>query len=108
MQCSGQYAVAPEGKANHYFELEAAQRKVPFSLKRPPAYFAQWLSLPEPGEKFHTCRTVDFLARLMQSAARDNFSAMEPTMKYRRLPIEAEAPEQLGYERVRFNLAESS
>src|SRR4051794_41134115 len=33
---------------------------------------------------------------------------MEPNIKYRRLPIEAEAPEQLGYERVRFNLAESS
>lgn len=33
---------------------------------------------------------------------------MEPNMKYRRLPIEAEAPEQLAGNRVRFNLAESS
>jgi aspartate/methionine/tyrosine aminotransferase len=33
---------------------------------------------------------------------------MEANIKYRRLPIEAEAPEQLRYERVRFNLAESS
>lgn len=29
-------------------------------------------------------------------------------MKYIRMPIEAESPEQLGYDRIRFNLAESS
>lgn len=29
-------------------------------------------------------------------------------MRYRRLPIEIESPEQFGYERIRFNLAESS
>ena len=29
-------------------------------------------------------------------------------IRYRRLPIEAESPEQFGYERIRFNLAESS
>ncbi len=29
-------------------------------------------------------------------------------MHYRRMPIEAESPEQFGYERIRFNLAESS
>ncbi|MFN8630526.1 MAG: pyridoxal phosphate-dependent aminotransferase [Chloroflexota bacterium] len=29
-------------------------------------------------------------------------------MRYRRMPIEAESPEQLGYGRIRFNLAESS
>ena len=29
-------------------------------------------------------------------------------MQYRRMPIEAESPEQLGYGRIRFNLAESS
>jgi aspartate/methionine/tyrosine aminotransferase len=29
-------------------------------------------------------------------------------MRYRRMPIEAESPEQLGYGRIRYNLAESS
>ena len=29
-------------------------------------------------------------------------------MKYRRMPIEAESPEQFGYERIRYNLTESS
>ncbi len=29
-------------------------------------------------------------------------------MDYRRMPIEIESPEQLGYERIRCNLAESS
>jgi aspartate/methionine/tyrosine aminotransferase len=29
-------------------------------------------------------------------------------VKYRRMPIEEESPEQLGYERIRFNLTESS
>ncbi|MEO8208619.1 MAG: pyridoxal phosphate-dependent aminotransferase [Chloroflexota bacterium] len=29
-------------------------------------------------------------------------------MRYRRLPIEIESPEQFGYDRIRFNLAESS
>ncbi len=29
-------------------------------------------------------------------------------MDYRRMPIEAESPEQFGYERIRYNLAESS
>ena len=29
-------------------------------------------------------------------------------MKYRRMPIEEESPEQLGYDRIRFNLTESS
>jgi aspartate/methionine/tyrosine aminotransferase len=29
-------------------------------------------------------------------------------MDYRRMPIEAESPEQFGYDRIRFNLAESS
>ena len=29
-------------------------------------------------------------------------------MRYRRMPIEAESPEQLGYGRIRCNLAESS
>lgn len=29
-------------------------------------------------------------------------------MKYRRMPIEEESPEQLGYERIRYNLTESS
>lgn len=29
-------------------------------------------------------------------------------LRYRRMPIEAESPEQLGYGRIRFNLAESS
>ena len=33
---------------------------------------------------------------------------MEAMMKYLRMPIEAESPEQLGYDRIRFNLAESS
>ena len=29
-------------------------------------------------------------------------------MKYRRMPIEEESPEQLGYDKIRFNLTESS
>lgn len=29
-------------------------------------------------------------------------------MKYRRMPIEAESPEQFGYDKIKFNLAESS
>ena len=29
-------------------------------------------------------------------------------MRYRRMPIEVESPEQLGYGRIRHNLAESS
>ena len=29
-------------------------------------------------------------------------------MRYRRMPIEEESPEQLGYDRIRFNLTESS
>ncbi|MEO7663859.1 MAG: aminotransferase class I/II-fold pyridoxal phosphate-dependent enzyme, partial [Candidatus Limnocylindrales bacterium] len=29
-------------------------------------------------------------------------------MRYRRMPIEVDSPEQLGYDRIRFNLAESS
>ena len=29
-------------------------------------------------------------------------------MRYRRMPIEAESPEQFGYDRIRYNLAESS
>ena len=29
-------------------------------------------------------------------------------MKYKRMPIEIEAPEQYGYENIKFNLAESS
>jgi aspartate/methionine/tyrosine aminotransferase len=33
---------------------------------------------------------------------------MEDCMRYRRMPIEAESPEQLGYGRIRCNLAESS
>ncbi len=32
----------------------------------------------------------------------------ESKIHYRRMPIEAESPEQFGYERIRFNLAESS
>ena len=29
-------------------------------------------------------------------------------MKYRRMPIEEESPEQLGYDKIRYNLTESS
>ncbi len=29
-------------------------------------------------------------------------------MKYRRMPIEEESPEQFGYDRIRYNLTESS
>jgi hypothetical protein len=29
-------------------------------------------------------------------------------MDYRRMPIEIESPEQFGYERIKYNLAESS
>ena len=29
-------------------------------------------------------------------------------MKYVRMPIELESPEELGYDRIRYNLAESS
>ena len=39
---------------------------------------------------------------------RDRLLAYPPWMDYRRMPIEAESPEQFGYERIRFNLAESS
>ena len=33
---------------------------------------------------------------------------LSSSMDYRRMPIEAESPEQFGYDRIRFNLAESS
>ena len=29
-------------------------------------------------------------------------------MEYKRMPIEVESPEQIGYENIKFNLAESS
>src|SRR4029077_21210567 len=41
-------------------------------------------------------------------AVRHASLAYAPAMDYRRMPIEAESPEQFGYDRIRFNLAESS
>ena len=41
-------------------------------------------------------------------AMRHRRLAYPPSMHYRRMPIEAESPEQFGYDRIRFNLAESS
>ena len=32
----------------------------------------------------------------------------EPSVKYRRMPIEVESPEEFGYDKIRYNLAESS
>jgi len=33
---------------------------------------------------------------------------MSSAMRYRRMPIEVESPEELGYGNIRFNLSESS
>ena len=38
----------------------------------------------------------------------DGAVASVPAVRYRRMPIEAESPEELGYGRIRYNLAESS
>ena len=35
-------------------------------------------------------------------------TSANPPMKYRRMPIEAESPEEMGYGNIRCNLAESS
>src|SRR5450759_3628401 len=41
-------------------------------------------------------------------AAASRAPRRSPLVKYRRMPIEEESPEQLGYDKIRFNLSESS
>lgn len=50
---------------------------------------------------------------IFEGAAKNISGALKPVpekniMKYKRMPIEVEAPEELGYETIRYNLSESS